>query len=329
MRKVLVGSLVLVSLFCFDAKAQMYGVTNSSSYSKNKVTPTQKKKNQFVPTTFKRRRYEGPTYAELKVRAGENAKNAVIDYLPNGNSYDLTYGEFTYNENGDVLGISNIVAKTKIKQKETNEPYVLFTVKSAKLTGFNLGELEEEPVNQMGILEIEGIEINIYNENMVKKGKRTIGSIRLVGEALNILQKKEGKFDILQIKDLYSEILINKIVRETIIQSELYKANNITFYNGSVNGGAVNLVQEKNFFTGLSLTNATVDGTDYSTMNLEKLDMVIKKMSSRVIDLEKVASARAEKQKDPDKRDFSEESLKNSTNLRKQKREKLLAESKL
>ncbi|MCQ2913750.1 MAG: hypothetical protein MJ247_00970 [Alphaproteobacteria bacterium] len=328
MRKVLVVSSMLASLLCFDANAQIY--TGNSSYlaTKNKVNVAPKKKNEFKPTSFKRRVYEGPSYNELKKRAAENAKNAAVDYLPKGN-FDLTYGDFAYNESGDVLSVSNIVAKSKNKNSETDEPYVLFTVKSAKITGFNLGELDETPVNETGILEIEGIDINLYDANMVKKGKRTIGSIRLVGEALKILQKNDGKFDILQIKDLYSEILINKIVRETIIQSELYKANNITFYNGSVNGALMNLGKEKQFFDGLTLTNATIDGSDYSTMNLEKLDMVIKKMSSRVIDIDKIASARAEKQKDPSERDFSNESLKNSTIMRNEKRAKLLAESKL
>ena len=266
---------------------------------KKKSAKTEDKKEKKVKeprrSTFKRRTYTGPSKDEIAETA---TKKAVENFkiFASSDSYDVKYGHISYNVSGDSLSVNDMLIIPKKKPGQT-EPLVPYLMKASEvlLKKFNVGEIAGRPMTDNGEMVVRKMEIPVWDNKAVKKGKIDIAQLKMKGDIQKYLQKKEGKIDILELKDFRSETIINETILNNIIRSKVFAASSAELMDVDLPKTIVNVLKRQEL-DGLKFASARVNNIFIPTLEGVKAAMI--SYSARVLNTDLVLGARLEAKKE-------------------------------
>lgn len=256
-------------------------------------------------STFKRRVYDGPRKEEIFEAAVKKATENFNSFMTS-EDFTVQYDNISYNVDNDTLSVSEVIAIPKQKNiKEVPVPY-LMRIKDLSLRSFNIGEVEQTPiVKDDGELTARKIEIPIWDEKGVKKGKVDIANLFIKGEIVSFLQKREGEYQSLEIRNLRSEKIINETILNNIIRSKVFSASSADFKNGKIKKELYTALKEQRL-NGFEFSEARVNGQPLTTMDGVSSAMI--SYSARILNTDMVWGARLEAKKgksaEPDPEQF-------------------------
>lgn len=253
-----------------------------------------------------RRAYTGPSHEEIakaaEQKAVENIKSMLTD-----KRFALKYGKIGYDSYADLLTVDDVtLVPLKTAPGQKIPPYY-FKAQQAVLRGANIGEKEGTPLNATGELRLNAVEIPVWDENAVKKGKVDIALLVLNGNIPAWLRMRAvGRLDGVDVNDLRSETIINEAVLNNVVRSKIFAASSASFRQASMGRDFVDALKRQSL-DGLSFVSATIDGKEIA--NDAGALAAMTSYSARILDSDLVAAARneAENAKKPD---FSKEKLK-------------------
>lgn len=271
---------------------------SSNPYFKGQKPQKHKKENveENGPkrSTFKRRIYTGPKKDEIFKAAEQKAQENFNSFLYS-EEYAIHYGKISYNVESDTLFVNDLTAEPK--KKNANEPPVPYLIKMKEiiLSNFNIGEMDGTPlIHDDGELTARKIEIPIWNEKRIKKGKVELDNLSINGEIVKFLKEKEGKFQSLEVKGLKSEKIINETVLNNVVRSKIFSASSGTFKNGEMKKEIVKALKEQSL-DGFSFSEARVNGQQIPTF--DGVVSALTSYSARILNTDMVWGARLEAKK--------------------------------
>ena len=244
---------------------------------------------------FKRRVYTGPSKSEIKSAASKKAVENFKAYFT-GAEYEIKYDNITYNIPGDVLSVVNfrMVPKKGSADEKVIPEYLV--AEELSLRNFNIGEKNGTPLSKDGELKARKVEIPVWNENAVKKGKIEISQLKMTGDVLSYLKAQgDGKLKTVEVKNLHSETIINETILSNIVRSKIFSASSAAF---------VGVELQKNIID--SLKHQKLDGLKFEVARINNRNIltpqgvaaVMTSYSARILNTDLVLGARLEAQKD-------------------------------
>lgn len=278
------------------------GNVNAAYAQKVKEERARKAEQKMV----KRRVYTGPSHEEIakaaEQKAVENIKSMLTD-----KRFSLKYGEIGYDSYADLLTIDDVtLVPLKTAPGQKIPPYY-FKAQQVVLRGANIGEKEGTPLNTAGELRLTAVEIPVWDENAVKKGKIDISLLVLNGNIPAWLRMRGvGRLERVDVNGLRSETIINEAVLNNVVRSKIFAASSASFRQASMGQNFIDAFKRQGL-DGFSFVSATVDGKEIANDTGALAAMT--SYSARILDSDLVAAARneAENAKKPD---FSKEKLK-------------------
>ena len=303
-------------------------------YFKNKKTNTSKtaektnKKQRRLPkkTTFKRRVYTGPSMEEISAAAVKKAVGNFNAFLAS-EDYEVKYEDIKYNVAGDVLTVEKITFVPVEKNKQDNQkPAIPYLMKADKavLRNINIGEKSGTPLSTDGEMTVQKLEIPVWNEQGVKKGKVDVARLTITGDIPAYLKGKgEGKLAMLEAKDIRSETIINETILNNVVRSKVFSASDATFKEVELKRPFVDALKRQEV-DGITFAFAQVNGETLPTLDGVKAAML--SYSARILNTDLVLGARLEAQKDNPSENPDLELLKKNAADNKAEIEKAAAE---
>lgn len=287
------------SIWDDDGEANPYFSGGQKKKAKKKKSTVKEPKR----TTFKRRVYTGPSKDEIFEAA---TKKAISNFksLVASDEYELKYEKISYNVGGDVLSVNEVqVFPAKGAKKNANVPYLM---KAGEITlrNLNIGEKDGKQTSENGEMTIRKIEIPVWNEKNVKKGKVDISRLKMQGDILAYLKKKgEGKLDLVELRNLRSETIINETVLNNIVRSKIFMADSVDLTEVELQKQIFDSLKQQDV-KGVKFTIARVNGRVMPT--IEGVKAAMTSYSARVLNTDLVKGARLEAKKDNPKPDLDQ-----------------------
>ncbi|MBR1778629.1 MAG: hypothetical protein IJ752_08640 [Alphaproteobacteria bacterium] len=280
------------SIWDDDSEANPYFKKQKSN--KAKSTDTKKKKGAKEPyrSTFKRRVYTGPSKDEIEKAAAQKAISNFKSFMAS-DDYNIKYEHISYDVAKDALSVNDFVVIPSQKSNQSAVPY-LMKAKEIVLKDFNIGEKEGTPMLENGEMTVRKLEIPVWNDKAVKKGKVEATQLKMKGELPKYLKAKEGKLDIVDVRNFRSETIINETILNNIIRSKVFAASAANF---------VDVELKKNIF--FSLMNQDLEGLTFSSAQIDKqlistlegAKAAMTSYSARILNTDLVLGARLEAEK--------------------------------
>ncbi|MBO4520925.1 MAG: hypothetical protein J5787_06925 [Alphaproteobacteria bacterium] len=261
---------------------------------KKKKAPVVKKEKpkKVQEKAYKKPVYTGPNQKEIAQNAIKKAEENFKTFFSFG-KYDLKYGQISYNVNGDVLSVSDVTIKSM--EKFNAAPY-LMKAEQIILRSFNVGEKNGKPMLNDGEMIVRKLELPVWNQKFVKKGKVDIAQLRMKGDIPAYLKAKgEGKLSALEVRDLRSEAIINETVLNNVVRSKILSASSASFYDAEVKKDLLEALKQQTI-DGLNFSSAAINGKEISTKDGAASAMT--SYSARILNTDLVLGARLEAKKD-------------------------------
>lgn len=255
----------------------------------------EKKPREPKRSTFKRRVYTGPSKDEINQAASKKAvENFKVFFA--GGDYDIKYDHISYGTAGDILSVVNFrMVPKKGTPQEKIIPYYL-TAKELSMRNFNIGEKDGTPLAEDGEMKARKVEIPVWDENAVKKGKIEISQLKMTGDVPAYLKNKgEGKLKTVELSDFRSETIINETILNNVVRSKVFAASSAFFAGVNLKKNIVDSLKRQSL-DGLEFDAARIDSRNIPT--LQGAAAAMTSYSARILDTDLVLGARLEAQKD-------------------------------
>lgn len=298
----------------------------TTNKKKTAVPEDQKKKNVREPkkSTFKRRVYTGPSKDEIAAAAKEKAISNFNAFL-SSNEYVFKYDGISYDDSADSLSVKNIVFSPVKKNGEKTQISYLMKADEVVLRNSNIGETSGTPLATDGKMTVRKLEIPVWNENGVKKGKVDIAQLKMTGDLPSYLKAKgSGKLNTLEVKDLRSETIINETILNNIIRSKVFSASAVDMKDVEIQNQIVDALKRQDI-SGLNFSYAQIDGRQIPTPDGLKASMT--SYSARILNTDLVLGARLEAAKEKPEKEPDLELLKKNAAENKAEIKKVAAET--
>ena len=315
------------SIWDDKSEANPYFKKQNSGKTKKVADKKEKKVREPKRTTFKRRVYTGPSKEEIVAAAKKDAVENFNALLESEN-YDLKYDKITYNVPADSLSVSKIVfIPVQKDEKEKEKPLIPYIMKADELVlrNLNIGEKNGTPLLRDGEMTVKNMEIPVWNENGVKKGKVDIEYLKMTGDLPPFLHAKgNGKLKLMEIKKLRSETIINETVLNNVVRSKIFSASDAAFYDVVMQSAIIDALKKQEV-SGFKFSSAQIDGQ--TVPSLESAAAAMTSYSARILDTDLVLGARLEAQKGDPAADPDLEQLKKNVEENKAALVKVTAET--
>lgn len=272
--------------------------SEANPYFKKQKSDTKKENKPQVKepkrTTFKRRVYTGPSKEEISAAATKKAIANFKSFLTSDN-YNVEYENISYDVKADSLSVSNMTLVPVERPMQTVKVPYLMKAESVVLRNFNIGEKNEKPLLQNGEMKIRKIEIPIWDDKAVKKGKIDIAQLRMNGDVPAYLKTGAGKLNALEVRDFRSEAIINETILNNIIRSKVFAASSANFTGVDLQKTIVNSLKRQEL-DGLQFELAQINGQVIPTVDGVKAAMT--SYSARILNTDLVFGARLEAKKE-------------------------------
>ena len=255
----------------------------------------EKEASKAKKSTFKRRVYTGPSKDEINAAASKKAVENFKAFFVS-EKYDIKYDKISYSVPGDSLSVVNFrMIPKKGSPQEKNIPYYL-TAKELSLRNFNIGEKDNTEMLEDGELKARKVEIPVWDENAVKKGKIEISQLKMTGDVPSYLKAQgEGELKTVELSNLRSETIINETVLNNIVRSKIFAASSATFVGVELQKDIIEALKHQKL-DGLKFTMAQVNSRNIPTP--QGVAAAMTSYSARVLNTDLVLGARLEAQKD-------------------------------
>ena len=271
-------------------------LTEDKKASAKKTQKNASEKESKKKSSFKRRVYNGPSKTEIAEAATKKAEENFKNFF-SSKEYDVKYAQISYNVSGDVLSVDKveIVPKKRLLKKSNAIPYTM-KAEQIVLRSFNVGEKDGKPMGENGELIARKVELPLWNEKAVKKGKVDITQLKMRGNLPSYLKAKgEGKLDAVEVRDLRSETIINETVLNNVVRSKVLSASSAFFREVTLQKKIADSLKQQEL-DGLNFGSATINGKSIPTPEGALASMV--SYSARILDVDLVLGARLEAQKE-------------------------------
>ena len=246
-------------------------------------------------STFKRRVYTGPSKDEINQAASKKAVENFKAFFAGGN-YDIKYDNISYNVPGDSLSVVNfsIIPKKGTPQEKTI-PYYL-TAKELSMRNFNIGEKDGNPLLEDGEMKARKVEIPVWDENAVKKGKIEISQLKMTGDVPSYVKAQgDGELKTVELSGFRSETIINETVLNNIVRSKIFAASSAAFAGVELQKNIIEALKRQEL-DGLKFASARINSRNIPTVQGAAAAMT--SYSARILNTDLVLGARLEAQKD-------------------------------
>ena len=312
------------SIWDDTSEANPYFKSNTKKKTAAKKEDTAKKRRSPKRRTFQRRVYTGPSKEEIASAAVEKSTANFNGFFASGN-YDVKYGEIKYDVRGDTLTVKKIsfVPRKKDGEKKTI-PY-LMKADEVVLRNMNIGEKNGTPLAENGEMAVRKMEIPIWNEEGIKKGKIDVSQLRMTGDLAAYLKGGAvGKLKTLEAKDVRSEKIINETVLNNVIRSKVFSASDVALKDVALNEKFLEALKRQDI-DGVSFSSARIDGEEMPTIDGVRAAML--SYSARIVNTDLVLGARLEAQKEQPAENVDPELLKQNVAENKAEIEKAVADA--
>ncbi len=283
------------SIWDDDSAANPYFKSSSKKASVKTTKKEIKKTKEPKRSTFKRRVYTGPSKEEINEAASQKAVENFKVYLAS-KDYDVKFGKISYNVAADSLSVTDfMMVPKKGSPQEEKIPYYL-TAKELIFRKFNIGEKNAKPVLENGEMKARKVEIPVWDENNVKKGKVEIAQLIMRGNVPAYMKAQgEGKLSAVELRDFRSETIINETILNNVVRSKIFSASSAAFTGVDLKKELIDSIKHQSL-DGLKFETARID-----SRNIPSLSGAIAAMTSysaRILNTDLVLGARLEAQKD-------------------------------
>ena len=215
-----------------------------------------------------------------------------------------------------------------VKKNDGNnqKPVIPYLVKADEvvLRNCNIGEKNGSPLMPDGELTVRKMEIPVWNEKGIKKGKVDVSLLTVAGDIPAYLKGKgEGKLKTLEAKDVRSETIINETVLNNVIRSKVFSASDVALKEVELKKPFVDALKQQEI-DGVTFSSAQINGERLPTPEGVKAAML--SYSARILNTDLVLGARLEAQKENPSENPDLELLKKNTAENKAKIEKAVKE---
>jgi len=310
----------------WDDKSEANPYFKSNVKKKTAATKenTAKKRRSPKRRTFKRRVYTGPSKEEIASAAVEKSTANFNGFFASGD-YDVKYDGIQYDVRGDTLTVKKLSFVPRKKDGEKKKIPYLMKAGEVVLRNMNIGEKNGTPLKEDGEMTVLKMEIPIWNEEGVKKGKIDVSQLRMTGDLAAYLKGGAvGKLKTLEAKDVRSEKIINETVLNNVIRSKVFSASDVALKDVVLNEKFLEALKQQDI-DGVSFSSAQIDGTDMPTLDGVRAAML--SYSARIVNTDLVFGARLEAQKEQPAENVNPELLKQNVAENKAEIEKAVAEA--
>ena len=280
------------SIWDDDTEANPYFQKQKTKSDKPK-TEEKKKVREPKRSTFKRRVYTGPSKEEIAASATEKAIENFKSFMAL-DGYEMKYDRISYNVRADSLTVGEVVF-SPVQEDERSVP-VPYALKADEivLRSFNIGEKNGKPMLKNGEMTVKKMEIPVWNEKAVKKGKVEIAQLKMKGDLAAFLEAKEGELETVEVKGLRSEAIINETILDNIVRSKVFAASSAHFKEAVLQKEIIDSLKQQDI-NGLTFSFAQINGQQIPTLDGVKAAMT--SYSARILNKDLVLGARLEKEK--------------------------------
>ena len=173
-------------------------------------------------------------------------------------------------------------------------PYVM-TAAEIVVRGLNIGESNGTPMTKDGELSARKMEIPVWDENAVKKGKIEISKMTAAGDIAAFLKERKGKLEKLEITKLRSETIINEAILNNIVRSKVFAADTLAFEKPELGLETAEGLKRQEL-TGFRFDSAQIDGRNMP--DVAAVQSAMTSYSARGLNTDLVLGARLESQKE-------------------------------
>lgn len=245
-------------------------------------------------TTFKRRVYTGPSKDEINAAASKKAVENFKVFLAD-DEYDAQFENASYNTAGDSLSVTGLkIVPVKTDARGRRVPYVMSAAEII-VRGMNIGESNGTPMTKNGELSVRKMEIPVWDEDAVKKGKIEISKMTAAGDIAAFLKERKGKLEKLEITKLRSETIINEAILNNIVRSKIFAADTLVFDKPELGLETAEGLKRQEL-TGFRFDAAQIDGRNMP--DVAAVQAAMTSYSARVLNTDLVLGARLEAQKE-------------------------------
>lgn len=283
------------SIWDDDSAANPFFTSSSKKTSAQTTKKDAKKAKEPRRSTFKRRVYTGPSKEEISAAASKKAEENFKTYLAS-KDYDIQFGKISYNVAADSLSVTDFtMVPKKGSPQEKVIPYYL-TAKEMIFRNFNIGEKNGNPVLENGEMKARKVEIPVWDENNVKKGKIEIAQLIMRGNVPAYMKAQgEGKLSAVELRDFRSETIINETILNNVVRSKIFSASSAAFTGVDLKKALIDSLKHQSL-DGLKFETARID-----SRNIPSLSGAVAAMTSysaRILNTDLVLGARLEAKKD-------------------------------
>lgn len=283
------------SIWDDDAEANPYFKQKNKNKGKKEKASKEKKAKEPRRSTFKRRTYTGPSKDEIAETA---TKKAIENFnqFASSDTYGVKYSHISYNVSGDSLSVNDVLIIPKKTAKDTQPPVpYLMKAKEIILKRFNIGEVVGKPMTDNGEMVVRKMEIPVWDDKAVKKGKIDIAQLKMKGDIPTYLKEKEGEIDILELRDFRSETIINETILNNIIRSKVFAASSANLMGVELQKTIVDALKQQEL-DGLKFASARIN--NIPVPSLEGVKAAMTSYSARILNTDLVLGARLEAKKE-------------------------------
>lgn len=254
----------------------------------------EKKPREPKRSTFKRRVYKGPSKDEIKEAASKKAIENFKSFFVS-EKYDIKYDKISYNVRGDSLSVVNFsMVPKKGTPKAEKIPYYL-TAEEISMRKFNIGEKDGTSLSDDGEMKARKVEIPVWDENAVKKGKIEISQLKMTGDVPAYIKAQgAGNLKTVELKDFRSEAIIREAILNNVVRSKVFAASSAYFADVDLQTGVVDSLKNQSL-DGLKFALARVDNRTLPT--LQGVIAAMTSYSARILNTDLVVGARLEAKK--------------------------------
>ena len=278
-----------------ESAANPYFKSSRPKASSASAQETKKKVREPKRSTFKRRVYTGPSKAEIAEAASKKAVENFKTFMSNEN-YDVKYGNISYDVAGDSLSVTDVSMVPKVKEGQGKVVPYYMTAKEITLRNFNIGEKNGKPLLKNGEMKARKIEIPVWDENAVKKGKIEISQLTMNGDVPAYMKAQgAGELDKVEARDFRSETIINETILNNVVRSKIFSASTVSFSGVELQKELIESLKYQSL-DGLKFETARVNTRPVPT--LDGVAAAMTSYSARILNTDLVVGARLEAQKE-------------------------------
>ncbi len=245
-------------------------------------------------STFKRRVYTGPSKEEINQAASKKALENFKSFFAS-EKYDIKYDKISYNVRGDSLSVVKFSMVPKKGSPSAEKiPYYLMA-EEISMRKFNIGEKDGTSLSDDGEMKVKKLEIPVWDENAVKKGKIETSQLKMTGNVPAYIKgQASGNLKTVELKDFRSETIINETVLNNVVRSKVFAASSAYFADVDLQTGIIDALKRQSL-EGIKFAMARINSRNIPT--LQGVIAAMTSYSARILNTDLVVGARLEAQK--------------------------------